>query len=159
MPLQVYRATEMGEPLNTARLDMVGLLKDFKQDLLESNILPNITDAIDNHQATGLAQPYASVGITGAQFQYLSRSASAYEINLTIDLEVWLHFNKMDSQYDERAKWSLVQSLFNFLKNRATISARFDQFLLRDVTGTMNFMFTQTQGAVLRITVQKVAAV
>lgn len=157
MAQQVYMAAELGAHLNTVRTDMVTLLDNFRLSLKELSILPNITVALDNHQAPGAPHPYATVGLQSVEFEYLSRTSTAYEVRLSMEVEVWLHFNRMDSQFDEREKWALVNSLINYLKNRSTISASFDQFLLKDVQGNTTFPFSQTQGAVLHLTVTKVA--
>lgn len=159
----VYLSSTKGEHFSTARQDLVTMLVDFQEQMEAANIRPNITQVIDNHLVRGIATPYASVGMTdvdmsGAEFGYLSRSGSVFEMRAELQMEIWIHLCPQDGQYDERLKWNLLNSLFNYLKDRGTVSTNFDAMFLRRIQGNVAFGATGTEGAVFNLTLTKVAS-
>lgn len=155
----VYLSATKGEHFATARQDLVTMLLDFREQMEADNVRPNITTVVDNHLEQGVPTPYLSVGITGVgDMEYYGRSGSLYELFMPIEMEIWLHVSQMDGQFDERIKWYLLNSLMNYMKDRATISSNFDGMFLRRISGELSFTATGTQGSVMQLTVQKVAS-
>lgn len=158
MSNSVYLASTKLAHFAQARQDLVTLLTDFQEQMEADNIRPNVTGVFDNHLTRGTAMPYLSVGLTNVgEMDYLSRSGSIYEVRLPIELQIWLHTSPQDGQYDERLKWNLLNSLFNYLKDISTISSNFDAMFLRNIQGDVAFDITGTNGAIFNLTVIKVA--
>jgi len=154
----VYLSTTKLAHFAQARQDLVTLLTDFQEQMEVANVRPNITTVVDNHIQRGSPTPYISVGVTNVgEMDYVSRSGSIYEIRLPIEMQIWLHVSPLEGQYDERMKWNLLNSLFNYLKDVSTISTSFDAMFLRRITGDMAFDVSGTAGAIVDLTVYKVA--
>ena len=153
MNISVYNSATSGE-FNEVREALADLLKAFRQELVEDSILPNLTDAFDNHMVMATAHPYATVGLENATLTYLSKAGTAFDLQADIQAQIWLHLAPGDGQFDERLKWALVQSLLNYLKNIGTV-AHIDQMWLTGVQGNAIFI-TGTQGTIIDLLVRKV---
>lgn len=145
--IQVYKSGSIGEPFTAARTSMVATVEAFRDELERLSITPNITAAIDNHQTMGPAFPFATVGVSDVNFEYQSKTGSAFEVLAQITVDVQLHIAQRDGQYDERIKWALMQSLVNYMKNVSTTHTDIDALWIRSVSGDRTFALGTVGGS------------
>jgi len=155
--LSVYDSANKGEVFNVARTELVDLMLDFKEQLRAANVWPNITDCIDNHEPMGAQVPYATVGLSTVVPEYVGKGAT-FDVRLYINADIRLHIAPLDGQYDEREKWTLLNSLLNYLKNLGTLSSNVHAFYLGDIDGNATFERTGETGAIFNVRLEKIAS-
>lgn len=156
--MAVYNSATQADVFRDARVDMVASLNTFIETLKESNVVPNLTAAHDSHTINGVPTPYATVGVVRADFENYGSGASTYDIMVRLQMQIFLHFSPMGDIYDERLRWDLMNSLFNYYKNVQRISTNFDGLFIRSIEGDVQFPVTGTAGAVFNLECWKVVS-
>lgn len=157
--MAVYTVTDdQGAVFVDARLDLVSWLQDFRETLLRKGIIPNISDAYDDHQVVGAIHPYATVGLVRTTFENEGAGNETYDMHTKMVAQVFLHFAQGIAVFDQRLKWDLLNSLYNFSKNTHRISANFDGLWILSMEGEAFFPDTQTSGAVFNLELWRIVS-
>jgi hypothetical protein len=156
--MSIYNVDTQGQVFRDARLDLVESLTTFQETLINADVTPNITGVHDSHTVAGLPAPYATVGIVRADFQNVGAGNTTYDMVVKMQAQIFIHFAPMGEIYDERFRWDLLNSLFNYYKNTQRVSSNFDGLFISSMEADVQFPTTQTSGAVFNVELWKVVS-
>jgi len=155
--INTYGAGTLGEFLPKARADLVTLLTSFKDTLNATGINPNINDVFD-YYADVAAHPYITVELLEPTIEYLSRSTASYHIRVDVPAQVVVHFGPLDGKYQTQQRWTLLQSLLNFLKDYSTPGSNVDAMYLQRIQEDVMVPKTGFHVAIITMNLLKVLA-